>query len=198
MKQKFAFVVLLQALVLVAMIAKKQWTLATGTPVVLATVPVDPRSLFRGDYVQLNYKIGTLRLDSVAGDRNFKKHDKIFVRLQPGSEDATPLSVHRERPQPAAGQVVLRGAVEWVVANSFPTQVAEDSTLAESEAHPAEQIHVRYGIENYFVPEGEGRALEQPEAGAIISIRIAIDKFGNAGIKAVLVNGVEKHTERLF
>lgn len=198
MKQKFVFVVLLQALVLVAMIAKKQWTLATGTPVVLATVPVDPRSLFRGDYVQLNYKISTLRLDSVAGDHNFKKHDKIFVLLQPGPEDATPLSVHRKRPQPAAGQVVLKGVVQWAVANSFTTQVVEDSTMTESEAQPAEQIHVRYGIENYFVPEGEGRALEQPQEGAVISMRVAIDKFGNAGIKAVLVNGEERYRESMF
>ena len=34
-------VVALQSAALLAMIAIKQWTLATGTPVVLETVPVD-------------------------------------------------------------------------------------------------------------------------------------------------------------
>lgn len=204
MKMKMALVVLLQVLVLIAMIAKKQWTLATGTPVVLATVPLDPRSLFRGDYVRLNYKISTLRLDSIAGDRNFKRHEKIFVLLQPGETDAHPLSVHRERPQPVAGQVVIKGEVLWAVANSFPTEVATDSSQSEPENSPqvstlpVEQINVRYGIENYFVPEGEGRALEQPNEGEIIAMRVAVDKYGNAGIQAVLVNGEEKYRESLF
>ena len=49
--------VVIQTGVLVAMVAMKQWTLTTGTPVVLETKPVDPRSLFRGDYVRLNYAI---------------------------------------------------------------------------------------------------------------------------------------------
>lgn len=204
MKLKIALVVLLQAFVLVAMIAKKQWTLATGTPVVLATAPVDPRSLFRGDYVRLNYKISSLRLDSLAGDRNFKQHDNIYVLLQPGEADARPLSVHRLRPKPAAGQIAVKGTVEWVTTNSFPTEVAADSLQAESIEAPrraepvAVLISVRYGIESYFVPEGQGRILEQTAAGDIISMRVAIDRFGNAGIKAVLVNGEETYRESLF
>jgi uncharacterized membrane-anchored protein len=48
---------------LAAMITDKQWTLNTGTPVVLQTEPVDPRSLFMGDYARLAYPINRLRLD---------------------------------------------------------------------------------------------------------------------------------------
>jgi uncharacterized membrane-anchored protein len=57
---------------------------------------------------------------------------------------------------------------------------------------------VRYGIENYFVPEGEGRALEQPEEDEEVTILVAVDRYGNAGIKAVLVNGEVRYEERLF
>jgi uncharacterized membrane-anchored protein len=57
---------------------------------------------------------------------------------------------------------------------------------------------VRYGIEHYFVPEGEGRALEQPAEVEEISILVAVDSAGNAGIKAVLVNGEVRYEERLF
>jgi uncharacterized membrane-anchored protein len=61
-----------------------------------------------------------------------------------------------------------------------------------------EHLTVRYGIENYFVPEGEGRDLERPKPGEKVSTRVAVDRFGNAGIKAVLVNGQPRYTETLF
>ncbi len=48
--------VALQTLALFAMVGMKQYTLSAGTPVLLETRTVDPRSLFRGDYVRLNYR----------------------------------------------------------------------------------------------------------------------------------------------
>lgn len=60
------------------------------------------------------------------------------------------------------------------------------------------QVRVKYGIENYFVPEGEGRAIERPSAGEKISIEVAVDRCGNAGIRAVLINGKPRYVERLF
>ena len=63
---------------------------------------------------------------------------------------------------------------------------------------PIKTINVKYGIENYFVPEGEGRVLERPKPGETVSIRLVVDRNGNAAIKAVLVNGVERYVERLY
>jgi uncharacterized membrane-anchored protein len=48
------------------------------------------------------------------------------------------------------------------------------------------------------VPEGEGRAFERPKPGEAVSIRVVVDRYGNAAIKAVLVNGVERYVERVF
>ena len=59
-------------------------------------------------------------------------------------------------------------------------------------AQPIKTINVKYGVENYFVPEGEGRVLETPKPGETVSIRLVVDRNGNAAIKAVLVNGVER------
>ena len=50
-------------------------------------------------------------------------------------------------------------------------------------------VRVRYGIENYFVPEGEGMALERPAEGEEITILVAVDEDGDSAIKAVLVSG---------
>jgi len=41
-------------------------------------------------------------------------------------------------------------------------------------------IQVKYGVENYYVPEGEGSALERPTPGEAISLRLVVDKNGNA------------------
>ena len=177
------FVVALQTAALVAMIAMKQWTLATGVPIVLETVPIDPRSLFRGDYVRLGYAVGQLNEDALDGDNGFERHDRIYVVLREGDPYWLPASLHREPPSVAAGQVMLRGNVEY----AYKHHETKANTL-----------RLRYGIENYFVPEGEGLVLEQPEEGETISIEVAVDADGNAGIKAVLVNGERRYVEKLW
>ncbi len=180
---RLAVVVALQTLALVGMVAMKQWTLQTGTPVLLKTEPIDPRSLFRGDYVILNYAISNLAQGTLAGDDGFERHDPIHVLLREDTPYWQPVSLHRERPEVPPGHVAIKGEVLY--SGSMMVDGARSAT-------------VRYGIENYFVPEGEGRALEQPAEDEEISILIAVDRRGNAGIKAVLVNGEVRYEERLF
>ncbi len=48
--------------------------------------------------------------------------------------------------------------------------------------------NVEYGIESYFVPEGEGRVIERNRD---LEGKVAIDKFGNAVLKSVLIEGQE-------
>ncbi|MFB6345444.1 MAG: GDYXXLXY domain-containing protein [bacterium] len=50
----------------------------TGRVVRLATEPVDPRSLFRGDYVQLRYDINTIQ----AREHEVSDGDRVYVTLQ--------------------------------------------------------------------------------------------------------------------
>lgn len=189
MKITFRIIILnvLLTMALVAMIVVKQWTLSTGTLILLETKPIDPRSLFRGDYVRLNYAINQLNLDKLAGDARFQKYDKVFVVLREDKPYWKPLSVHGLRHALKPGQVVIKG--ELISIQDIHENIGKK---------PSTILHIRYGIENYFVPEGEGRALERPKENEKIDMRIAVDKFGNAGIKAVLVNGNERYTETLF
>lgn len=180
----------IQALALVYMIADRQWTLTTGTPIVLETAPVDPRSLFSGDYVALGYKVGRLRPTELGGDRDFRRHDGIYVLLRRGESYWEPVSVHRVAPTPPPEHVVLRGEVADTGARSWDP---ERRRTVEGET-----LSVRYGIESYFVPEGEGGAIERPASDEKISIRIAVDARGRAAIQALLVNGKERYWERLF
>lgn len=177
-------VVVLQTAALAGMVAVKQRTLITGTPILLKTEPIDPRSLFRGDYVRLNYAISGLKYSEVGGDRDFKRHDRVYVVLHKGEKFWEPVSIHHERPAADANSVIIRGEVE-------------DTTTWDSGASH-EGIRVHYGIENYFVPEGEGRALERPAEGEEVTILVAVDERGDSAIKAVLVNGEVRYEEKLF
>ena len=194
MNRRLFVVVLVQTLILLAMIGMRQWTLATGIPVILETQPIDPRSLFSGDYVRLNYKVSDLRLEELAGDRLFKRHDTVFVVLardgESGGEYWKAVSVHRGRPHSGDGQAVIKGRVEYTGDTMWDA--------ARNKAVEVKHLHVRYGIEDYFVQEGTGRALERPQQNEKVSIQVAVDRYGNAGIKAVLVNGRPKYVETLI
>ncbi len=190
MIMRMVVVVLLQTVVLLAMIGMRQWTLLTGVPVILETQPVDPRSLFSGDYVRLNYKVSDLGLEALAGDKLFKRHDTIYVVLAPEGKYWKAVSVHQRRPPAAGEQPVIRGKVESI------SDMGWDP--AQNRAIQSKRLHVRYGIEDYFVQEGRGHELERPRPDQIVSIQVAVDRFGNAGIKAVLVNGMPKYVETLL
>ena len=50
-KNVFLYIGLFWLVLILGFVAYKEMTLQTGEEVVLKTVPVDPRDLFRGDYV---------------------------------------------------------------------------------------------------------------------------------------------------
>ena len=66
LKFRLAFlgIVVAQVFLLLGLIADREYTLRTGTEVVLQTVPIDPRSLFQGDYAILGYEISLLPSNS--------------------------------------------------------------------------------------------------------------------------------------
>jgi uncharacterized membrane-anchored protein len=179
-----ALVVALQTAALVGMVAIKHRTLITGAPVLLKTEPVDPRSLFRGDYVVLNYAIGSLDYGALEGDNAFRRHDDVYVVLRRGDAYWEPVSIHHEMPAHGPESVVIRGEVQypgvWI------------------DGENRDGINVHYGIESYFVPEGEGREIELPRNEGKVAILVAVDGGGAAAIKAVLVDGMVRYQEKLF
>ena len=61
--------VALLSVALLALVQQRASILKSGTEVRLRTVPVDPRDLFRGDYVVFSYEIGTVDVGDAAGLR---------------------------------------------------------------------------------------------------------------------------------
>ena len=168
----------LQTAALAWMIYDRIMLIETGREITLNTIPVDPRSLFRGDYVILNYEISRLELKALQGDIDFEPDRAVFVTLQK-SADATwqPVSIVKSLPATAGeDRIVLRGTVR-----------SAGMTL-----------RITYGIESYFVPEGEGKRLEDLVRERKLQVLLAVAPDGEAAIKGLLIDGELQYEEPLF
>lgn len=78
--------------------------------------------------------------------------------------------------------MTIAGSVQWFSPSFFQKKT----------------IRIQYGIEKFFVPEGEGRALEQPREDEQVTVRVAVDASGKAAIEALLINGKARYRVSLF
>ena len=179
---RYLALVLLLSLPLLGMVGRQLQILNQGVEVGLETVPVDPRSLFRGDYVRLNYAISRLNTADLGGDDEFALHDDIYVQLAPGKGLYAAAGIFRQLPPVPDGHVVIRGRVSSVVKR----QSNRDAVKAPSV--PA-TLSVRYGVESYFVPEGTGRELEKQAGSGEVTVLVAILESGDAAIKGLRIDG---------
>lgn len=141
-----------------------------GVPVVLETAPVDPRSMFQGDYVRLRYGISTLSGRLVEGEHRPLANATVYVELQPGQPVWTPVRASFSPLSPMPGHVVIRGMTEYA---------SEDD------------LRVRYGIETFLVPEGDGRVIEQMgwSNRSRVTVRVLVAPDGSALPQNILVDG---------
>lgn len=179
-----AAIAVLQSGVLAYMVYDRVNLLATGREITLPVVPVDPRSLFRGDYVILDYDIR--RLDAPEATPALRKGEKVFVTIAETETGWKAVAADRRHPgEPGAGRAVLKGRVEraWRKGSS---------------GNGMTNLTVRYGIESYFVPEGEGKELEAKVRDRKIDALIALGADGTAAIKGLRVEGETVRLEPLL
>lgn len=151
-------------IVIAGFIGIKEYTLKSGTIVMLKTMPVDPRDLFRGDYVILRYEMSNIQLNKINHDaKNYESGSTVYVELEPSDSVVKPVKIYSQLPKDKL-------SIKGVVKNS------SENTIS-----------VEYGIESYFVPEGKGRDIER-KMGKNVEVQIAIDKVGKAVIKDLFID----------
>ena len=152
-----------QVIVLAGMVARAAMPLWTGTQVRVATTPVDPRSVFRGNYARLNYAFSTLPWDALDGSRDLRRGEVVYVSLDAG-EDGLHHYAGASLEPPAEG-VFLRGRLL-----------------------PGTIVHrVRYGIEAFFAPKEEALRLERElRDGGVAVLRVSAG--GRAAIEDVVAH----------
>jgi len=197
--------VIAQSLFLGAMIWDRATLLSSENLVTLKTRPIDPRDIFRGDYVILNYEINFLEIGKIGGDTDFSSGDKIYVELAPEDETWTAIAAWRASPSEPGNNKIIRGRVGYISAErsiqSAPdSETAEDtnSALRDVPCPTCSTVNVTYGIESYFVPEGEGRELEKERNAGALTIDVALGKDGTAAIRRLRINGEPVYQETLF
>jgi uncharacterized membrane-anchored protein len=149
--------------------------LRDGKQVLLKIEPVDPRDLFRGDYIILGYEISRLPVKLIANipaGQLTSENTPITVRLKPGADGYWHAAAawFGKAPVPAA-------ADEADIAG----QVAAGWTL-----DPEVTIAPQYGIDRFYLPEGQGMAIQNDMRVRPFGVRVAIAANGEAQIKALM------------
>jgi uncharacterized membrane-anchored protein len=174
MKKSFVVLaVILQLLVLAYMAVEREYVVRNGQIILLRTAPIDPRDMFRGDYVRLNYEISRIPVKMIKGAEGvgeLKKGAKIYARLKEGPGGLSELeSADLQKPEKG---LYLTGRIP------HPYRKPQAGT----------PIRVNYGIEAYFVEQGSGREIEKRRGSRTkvqvpLVMEIAIGPGGKAVIK---------------
>jgi len=139
---------------------KQEFIMMTGKEILLKTIPVDPRDLFRGDYVILNYEIAQIPRKY----RNYGYNTVVYELFDTDENNIAHFSgITDKEPKDS----YLKGKV---------------GRCRTAIPFYRNGRCVDFGIESYFVKEGKGRELERDlRNGALV--KVVVDGNGNAKVK---------------
>lgn len=169
-------------------IAGRAAVLRSGREIVLKVEPVDPRDLLRGDYVRLGYEISNIaggQIANVPAGQFATVDSDIFVRVKKGADGYWhPVSANFDAPAriaPAADEADVKGHVTagWTL--------GADATIG-----------VEYGIERFYLPEGEGIELQNDMRVRPFGVRVALSAAGEPAIKTLLDGDKPLYEEPLY
>ena len=167
--------ILFQLGALLWMALSREYVVQTGEVIKILTAPIDPRDLFRGDFVRLDYDISALPsdlLEAHLADQKLKKGLVLYVTLQKDSRGLVkPVSVSDMKP--AHNILFLKGHL---------------SRNWEQNKHVSSTLAVKYGIEQYFIEQGKGLDIEnrrgrRNELQTPMIMQVALSASGTAIIK---------------
>jgi uncharacterized membrane-anchored protein len=158
-------VVLFQVGVLAGEYLNAVYPLWTGREVRLRTMPVDPRSLFRGNYARLDYEISRIPEMGVSEEKSLRPGEIVYVSLREGKDGLYEYEgAGLARPQEG---LFIRGRVQ------------------EYSQEPSVSLRVRYGIEALFAPPEKALALEKELRRSGIAVVMIADN-GKPALKDVI------------
>lgn len=163
--------------------------LRDGVEVIVRTVPVDPRDLMRGDYVQLRYQ----DISSVEG--------ALFSGPMPEREGPVALWLTLEAGQDGVARVKSVSVDKPVSGN--PSEVYLKSrpymwSKSDADGIANRRLSLKFGIERYYVPEGEGLVIEDARNQQRTTVALRISADGEAQIVRLMIDGKSLYEEPLY
>lgn len=128
-----------------------------GKEIRLQTVPIDPRDLLYGDYVVLKYDINQINASLWMGPGKILGDNKIvYVVIKPNEKNTNKtyeaVGIYDQKPTVQGEEVALRGTLEY-----------RDNSY----------IHVKYGLETYYIAENTGKKLEEQVGTLVTKVKVA-------------------------
>lgn len=175
--------VLVQLLILGWMAGEREWIVRTAPEVWLRTAPVDPRDLFRGDYVTLGYEISTIHADKFGpglkkylGEQDWENYRwssheiVIFFALKQDPSTGLATVAAADLTPPPSG-IFIKGRARLHGFGSSRTSLTG----------------VAYGIDAYYIQQGRGGEFERrsplgfpDDVQTPMEMRVAIGSNGTA------------------
>jgi uncharacterized membrane-anchored protein len=175
--------------ILGGMIVGHAWPLWTGRVVLMKAVPVDPRDLFRGEYVRLSTPANSLIVaqrpasslsngagvpvvgqwwDNAEGERDRQMRGSlVYVQLAPA--EGAEYNAGTISRTPVEGAVNLRGRIRSAAGGT---------------------MRVDYGLDAFYMQEGTARPVEDAiRANRNVQMEVAIAASGRARIRNLLIDG---------
>lgn len=151
-----------QIAVVATMAISREWILANGTPYTFQTAPIDPRDIFRGDYVRLDYlfaSVSAAQLDRQVTEQGLRKGQKVYLALSLNENGVA--RGERLYLSPPEGAPYLLGRVryEWPYRGYLERPENARPKMALT------PVAVKYGIEQYYVEQGSGLVMEERRGG---------------------------------
>ena len=147
-------------------VIQNEYIRAVGREILLETVPIDPKDLFMGDYVILNYKIANNYHYS-----NYPLNSTIYTVLKINNKNIAEIDYVSDT-KPNGKELFLKCKVQKCSHLNFWRR----GTCC------------KYGIESYYVKEHTGLDLENNlRQGALVKVRI--DKNGIGKVVGFKNNG---------
>ena len=183
----FGAAAVIQIALLTMMVVDRIQILREGTEVTLQMRAVDPRDLLRGDYVTLGYDISQLSAGALLNQPAASRNPEVFVKLAPNRDGVfEAVSVHTDAIAVTSPEVLIRGRVLY------------GATCGAKYNAFCDKLTVRYNLERYFVPEGQGKQLEQARNQRKLLVVAAVAPSGRAAIKRLVVDGAPLYEEPWF
>jgi len=158
--------VFFQLLVLTGMVGLSAMPLWTGKEIKVKTIPVDPRSMFRGNYARLRYDLSEIEVEH--SGKKIRNGEVVYVSLSPAANGLFEFSkASLIRPQDG---IFIRGRIQ-----------------THRYANNQKMFNVLYGIEAFFAPKQKALSLEKDLRDGGVAV-LMISANGKARLKDVIAN----------
>jgi uncharacterized membrane-anchored protein len=155
--------------VLVMMIALSARPLVFGDTILVRVAPVDPRDLFRGEYVILSYEFNRIPSQGIEGLSQDFNHTNprewqgrtVYVSLAP-EPDGVHWRADKVSIDPPPSGKYIRGRITGYG-------------------------RIEYGIEAFYLQEGTGHEYEQAIRDRTLSAEIAVTSDGQAALRGLRI-----------